>query len=61
MQVMTQTSLCPKLSTRTTLYDLIEAISEELYPGEDKLVAEIVVHLFESGQVRFMHNIKNKS
>jgi hypothetical protein len=61
MQILAQTSSCPKSSTRATLYDLIEAISEELYPGEDKLVAEIVVHLFESGQVRFMHNINNKS
>ena len=51
---MGQTSLCPKSSTRTSLYDLIEAISEELYPGEDKLVAEIVMHLFESGQVKFI-------
>lgn len=32
MQVMAQTSSCPKSSERTTLYDLIEAISEELLP-----------------------------
>jgi hypothetical protein len=61
MQLMTKTSSFPKSSTRATLYDLIEAISEELPFGEDKLVAKIVMHLFESGQVRFMHNMNNKS
>ena len=61
MQILAQTSSCPKSSTRTTLFDLIEAISEELYPGEDKRVAEIVMHLFDIGQIKFISNTDTKS
>lgn len=39
--------------TRITLYDLIEAINEEVEPGEEDLVVAVVRHLFETGQVRF--------
>jgi len=39
---------------QTSLYDLIEAISDELEPGEDKLVPETIQHLFDSGQARFI-------
>lgn len=56
MQAMAQTSSCPKSSVRTTLYDLIEAIGEEVPPGEERLVAEIVMHLFESGQIKFLYD-----
>jgi hypothetical protein len=40
-------------STYTTLYDLIEAISEQVAPDEDQLVTATLVHLINSGQVRF--------
>lgn len=39
--------------TKTSLYDLIEAVSEEVRPGEDNLIPETVQHLFDSGQARF--------
>lgn len=39
---------------QTSLYDLIEAVSDELEPGEDKLVPEAIQHLFDSGQARFI-------
>jgi hypothetical protein len=32
----------------TTLYDMVEAVSEEVGPGEDRLVAEIVLDLLGS-------------
>lgn len=35
-----------------TLYDLIEAISEEVEPGEERLIATTVLNLIELGKVR---------
>jgi hypothetical protein len=37
----------------TTLYDLIAAINEEVAPQEDHLVTATVVHLMNSGRVKF--------
>ena len=34
----------------TTLYDLIKLVSEEIRPGEEKLVPVIVNHILETGQ-----------
>lgn len=39
--------------TKIRLYDLIEAVSDEVAPGEDNLIPETVQHLFDSGQARF--------
>jgi hypothetical protein len=39
----------------TTLGDLIEAIEEEVEPKEDYLVAEVVLHLLETGRIRFLN------
>ena len=38
---------------QTTLHDLIEAISEEVETGEDRLVAEIVLDMLEAGRIKF--------
>jgi hypothetical protein len=44
----------PDTSTiHTTLYDLIEAISAEVGPQEDHLVTATLVHLINSGRVKF--------
>ena len=37
----------------TTLYDLIEAVNEEVPPEKDGLAIGIVLHLIERGKVRF--------
>jgi predicted DNA-binding protein len=37
----------------TTLYELLEAIEEEIKPDEDWMVSEIVLNLFNSGKIRF--------
>ncbi len=43
----------PELSTiKITLYDLIDAISDEVKPGEDQLVVEVVSHLLESARIK---------
>ena len=39
---------------RTTLYELIEAICEEVPPEEDWVVNEVVLHLLRTGQIRFV-------
>jgi hypothetical protein len=39
----------------TTLGELIEAIDEEVEPEEDHLVAEVVLQLLETGQIRFLN------
>jgi hypothetical protein len=43
----------------TTLYDLIAAISEEVDPAEDDLVTATVVHLMNSGRVKFSGDSRN--
>ena len=48
----------------TTLYELIEAISDEVQPEEDKLVSETVLHLLNSNRIRYLDAapaIKKKS
>jgi hypothetical protein len=52
----------PELSaTKITLYELIDVISEEVQPGDDQLVAEVVLHLFETGQAKSLSpDIKDK-
>ncbi len=40
----------------TTLYDLIEAIDEELQPGEEELLGRIVLDLAEDRKIRFGGN-----
>ena len=49
-----------KTSTiETTLYDLIETVSEELKAGEDYLVPQIVFHLVNTGKLRFIAHHKD--
>lgn len=40
----------------TTLYDLIEAINEELKPGEEELIGRIVLDLAKDQKIRFGRN-----
>ena len=60
MQRMAQTSteVDPEHSGLTTIktpfYDLIEAISEEVNLGENKIVAETVLDLLDRGKIRFV-------
>ncbi len=46
-------------SVETTLYELIEAIIEELQPGEDHLVPTIVSHLFDTEKIRFIGDLED--
>ncbi len=40
------------ITVNTTLYELIEVISKEVGPVEDRLVPEIVSDLFDRGLIR---------
>ena len=45
-----------KSTIKTTLYELIELVSEEIRPGEEKLVPVIVEQILETGQsVKWIH------
>ena len=38
----------------SNLYDLIQAVSEEVAPGEEALIPKTIQHLFDTGKVRFI-------
>jgi hypothetical protein len=38
----------------TTLYDLMEAVQEEVSPDEEGLVARVVADILNSGRIRFV-------
>jgi hypothetical protein len=40
----------------TTLYELIEAISQEVEPEEDSLIAATVRHLTDTGKVKILRS-----
>jgi hypothetical protein len=40
----------------TTLYELIEAIRDEVPAGEEKLVTAVVADLLDAGRIRYMGN-----
>ena len=42
----------------TTLYDLISALSDELDSEEEDLILPIVVHLLNSGRIRFIEGLQ---
>lgn len=42
----------------TTLYDLIEALQEQVAPEDDAVVTAAVVHLLNADYVRWPHAIK---
>ncbi len=45
----------PKMtSIETSLYDLIEAMNEEIRAGEDGLIVQAVVHLVDTGTLKFI-------
>jgi hypothetical protein len=41
---------------RTTLYDLIGAVNEEIPPQQDELVIEVVLHLLKNRPAKFLEH-----
>lgn len=54
--MMPKSTSIPAKSTAitTSLYDLVAAISDEVGPNEDYLVTATVMHLLQSGRVKFL-------
>lgn len=48
----------PATVITTTLYDVVEAVQEEVSPGEEGLVTEVVANLFNSGRIQLADNAK---
>jgi hypothetical protein len=46
--------LPPSTTIQTTLYDLVEAIAEEVRPDEEALVTTIAAELLHSHRARFI-------
>jgi hypothetical protein len=45
----------------TTVYELIEAIDEELQPGEEELLAEVFCHMANRGKIGLIHKTDKQS
>ena len=56
----TKNKAFPNLITiNSTLYELIEAINDEIKPEDDKLVSEIVSDLYNRGVMKFIGIAEN--
>ena len=44
----------PSTTVETTLYDLVSALCDELEDEEEELVLPILVHLLNSGRIKFI-------
>ncbi len=49
--VAVESKLVRATSTKTTLYELIEAISDAVEAGEEILIPKVVLHLIDSGKI----------
>lgn len=56
---MMDAEVIEKVTINTMLYDLIEAISEEIEPGEDELIVPVVLDLIKSGRLKWKRNQRN--
>ena len=43
----------------TSLFDLIVALQDEICSSEDWIIAVVITHMFETGQVKFFENNKH--
>ena len=57
----TKNKVFPNLiAINSTLYELIEAINEEVKPEDDKLVSEIVSDLYNRGVMKFLNEAEHE-
>jgi hypothetical protein len=58
-QTMTLKNAFPEsLTLKTTLYDLIESIYEELKDDEADLIVQIVLHMLKSTRAKFISDVQ---
>ena len=46
------------LTLKTTLYDLIESILEELNEDEARLAVQVVLYMLKSTEAKFINNVQ---
>jgi hypothetical protein len=46
------------LTLKTTLYDLIESIIEELNEDEAKLIVQVVLYMLKSTEAKFINDVQ---
>ena len=51
-------TLARSTTITTTLYELIEAISEEVQSGEGWMVSEVVLDLLDTSHIRFSRDLR---
>ena len=51
-------TLARSTTITTTLYKLIEAISEEVRSGEDWLVSKVVLDLLDTSHIKFLRDLR---
>jgi len=51
-------TLARSTTITTTLYELIEAISEEVQSGEDWMVSDVVLDLLDTSHIRFSRDLR---
>jgi hypothetical protein len=51
-------TLARSTTITTTLYELIEAISEEVQLGKDWLVSKVVLDLLDTSHIRFPRHLR---
>ena len=56
--IILKNTFTESLTLKTTLYDLIESINEELKEDETDLMVQIVSHMLKSTRAKFIGDIK---
>ncbi len=56
--IILKNAFTESLTLKTTLYDLIESIYEELKEDEADLIVQIVSHMLKSTRAKFIGHVK---
>jgi hypothetical protein len=48
----------PSMPIRTTLYELVKSVSEEVPEEEDHLVAQVITQLLQGKRVKFLGDLR---
>ena len=56
--IILKNAFTESLTLKTTLYDLIESIDEELKEDEADLIVQIVSHMLKSNRAKFIGDVK---
>ena len=57
-EIILKNAFAESLTLKSTFYDLIESIDEELKEGEAELIVQIVSHMLKSNRAKFIGDVK---